>query len=187
MLTVLFRWFRCVSMIQVVAVLALFIHPTKARAASAQTRSDSLQLSPQALFKRVSPSVFVVEALDSEGSVIAFGSGVAVQGPTWLTTNWHVIEEAASTRVRRGDKTWPATISRCNAELDLCQLYVPSLNAPLVPSRLSSTLQVGERVYAIGAPEGLELTFSEGIISGLRASHGQSRMIQTTAPVSQWF
>jgi hypothetical protein len=42
---------------------------------------------------------------------------------------------------------------------------------------------VGERVYAIGAPEGLELTLSEGLVSGLR-SRGNFRVIQTTAPVS---
>lgn len=47
----------------------------------------------------------------------------------------------------------------------------------------SSDLATGERVYAVGAPEGLELTFSEGVISGLRDTEGV-HMIQTSAPIS---
>jgi S1-C subfamily serine protease len=50
----------------------------------------------------------------------------------------------------------------------------------LVPS---SKLQIGERVYAIGSPEGLELTFSEGVISAFRDSEGV-HLIQTSAPIS---
>jgi tetratricopeptide (TPR) repeat protein len=42
---------------------------------------------------------------------------------------------------------------------------------------------MGERVYAIGAPAGLELTLSEGLVSGLRR-YSEVYVIQTTAPVS---
>ncbi len=42
---------------------------------------------------------------------------------------------------------------------------------------------MGERVYTIGAPIGLELTLGEGIISGLR-SHKDRRLVQTSAPIS---
>jgi len=47
-------------------------------------------LSPQELFNRLSRSVFVVEALDTSGSVIALGSGVAV-APNQVVTNRHVM------------------------------------------------------------------------------------------------
>jgi len=56
-------------------------------------------------------------------------------------------------------------------------------NQPWGTRRASSSLAVGERVYAIGAPEGLELTLSEGVISGLRDFDG-AHVIQTSAPVS---
>ncbi|MGH9440374.1 MAG: trypsin-like peptidase domain-containing protein, partial [Terriglobia bacterium] len=46
-----------------------------------------------------------------------------------------------------------------------------------------TTLAVGEKVYAIGAPEGLELTISEGLISGLR-DFDKERVIQTSAAIS---
>jgi tetratricopeptide (TPR) repeat protein len=55
----------------------------------------------------------------------------------------------------------------------------------LVPLEIvpSSTLTTGERAYAVGAPEGLELTFSEGVISALRDMEGV-RIIQTSAAIS---
>jgi serine protease Do len=42
---------------------------------------------------------------------------------------------------------------------------------------------VGEEVYTIGSPSGLESTLGQGIISGLRQLESQ-RLIQTTAPIS---
>jgi len=56
--------------------------------------------------------------------------------------------------------------------------YLATVN--MIPS---SGLATGERVYAIGAPQGFELTFSEGVISALRDTEGV-RMIQTSAPIS---
>jgi S1-C subfamily serine protease len=66
---------------------------------------------------------------------------------------------------------------------DLVRLRVPGLTAPPLPLRLSTELRIGERVYAVGAPQGLELSLSEGLISGLRLFEGV-RVIQTTAAIS---
>ena len=44
-------------------------------------------------------------------------------------------------------------------------------------------LEVGEPVYTLGSPVGLELTLSDGIISGRREEEGR-RYVQTTAPIS---
>jgi Flp pilus assembly protein TadD len=148
------------------------------RAAGPQATS----LSPEQLFKRLATSVFVVEALNEEGKVVAFGSGVAV-APDHVVTNRHVIAEGISLRIRQGSRTWPAIVTHLDADHDLCRLKAEGLNASPVGVRRSSSLHVGERVYAIGAPEGLELTLSEGLVSGLRDNEGV-RIIQTTAPVS---
>jgi serine protease Do len=126
--------------------------------------------------------MFVVEVLDASGSVVATGSGVAL-GPGEVVTNKHVIEEGPVWRIRHGREAWSASIARLDAARDLCELSAPGLNAPPVPMRASSSLAVGERVYAIGAPEGLELTLSEGVVSGLRDYTG-SRVIQTSAAIS---
>jgi hypothetical protein len=55
---------------------------------------------------------------------------------------------------------------------------------PSVRIASSQWLEVGDPVYAIGAPQGLELTLSDGLISGIRESKG-TEYIQTTAPISK--
>jgi tetratricopeptide (TPR) repeat protein len=150
---------------------------------SSQTADPkAVTLTPQEVFKHVSPSVFIVEALDSGGKVVAFGSGVAVAADQ-VVTNHHVVTEGLTVRVRRGQTKWPAKVTHDSAEHDLCRLQVEGLKAVAVQVRKSSTLEVGQRVYAIGAPEGLELTFSEGVVSALR-DFSDGRIIQTTAPIS---
>jgi len=139
-------------------------------------------LSPREVFMHVSPSVFIVEVLDESGSLIATGSGVAVESDQ-VVTNKHVIEGGATLRIKQGSRTWPAVVTDLDPDHDLCRLTAKGLNAPLVPVRLSSALTVGERVYSIGAPEGLELTISEGLISGLR-EFKEVHLIQTSAAIS---
>jgi tetratricopeptide (TPR) repeat protein len=139
-------------------------------------------LSAQEIFKGVSPSVMVVESLDGEGSAVAFGSGVVI-APGRVITNRHLIEDGASFRLEHGGAKWPAKLVSVAPDHDLAELSVAGLVAPAVVVRDSSSLAVGERVYAIGAPEGLELTISEGLISGLR-DFDNARVIQTSAAIS---
>lgn len=124
----------------------------------------------------------VVESLDAQGKVTTLGSGVVI-APGRIITNRHVIEGGASFRVVHGVKKWPAKLIRVDADHDLAELSVIGLDAPVVAVRDSSKLAVGEKVYAIGAPEGLELTISEGLISGLR-DFDNGRVIQTSAAIS---
>jgi predicted TPR repeat methyltransferase len=138
--------------------------------------------SPQELFKKLAPSVFVVEALDAQGRVMALGSAVVLDRD-FVVTSKHVVDGALSFRVRQGKKSWPAAVTHASSEHDLARLSVEGLKAQSIRIRNSSMLEVGERVYAIGAPQGLELTFSEGIISSLRDFEG-GRVIQTTAAMS---
>ncbi len=139
-------------------------------------------LNPEAIFHLVSHSVAVVEALDPQERVIAQGSGVAVANHL-LVTNRHVIVDGTSIRVRREGAAWAARLLRSDIDHDLSLLEVPDAAFPAVALRPSATVNVGERVYAVGAPEGLELTFADGLISALRAFDGL-RFIQTTVPVS---
>jgi tetratricopeptide (TPR) repeat protein len=151
--------------------------------ASGQIGQGSSKInSPQELFKQLSQSVFVVESLDAKSNAIALGSGVSIAADQ-IVTNRHVVEDGKSWRVRQGDHTWVATIAFLDSAHDLCGLRVSGLKSNPVSLRLSSTLSVGERVYALGAPESLELSLSEGLVSGLRKFEGV-KLIQTTAPIS---
>jgi S1-C subfamily serine protease len=160
-------------------------------------RSTPEGQSPKEVFRRVSASVFVVESLNAEGEVLASGSGVAVRLPTsgsqrtpdtasplLVVTNKHVIHGAAAYRIRNGERAWNATLVRLDQERDLCALQPETgWSAKPVPVRNSSSVKVGGRAYAIGAPEGLDLTLSEGLVSGVREIDGV-RVIQTSAPIS---
>ena len=152
------------------------------RAVAQKQDHTAVVLSPQELFKRLSPSVFVVEVLDETGSLVATGSAVVVARDQ-VITNKHVIEAGVAFRIKQRNRSLPATVTYVDPDHDLGRLTVEGLKASAVPVRLSTTLTVGEHVFSIGAPEGLELTISEGLISGLREFE-QVRLIQTSAAIS---
>lgn len=66
---------------------------------------------------------------------------------------------------------------------DICSLSVRGLGGRAAVIGSSKTLEVGAKVYAIGAPHGLELTLSNGIVSSLREIEG-GNYIQTAAAIS---
>jgi tetratricopeptide (TPR) repeat protein len=131
----------------------------------------------------LSRSVFVVLVLDEKGDPAAQGSAVAV-GSNELVTNKHVVAEGPRFLIKQGDKSWPATVLQLSPSFDLCLLSVVGLETASPPDMRSlKSVAIGERVYAIGAPQGLELTLSDGLVSGIR--HDSSGpVIQTTAAIS---
>jgi hypothetical protein len=137
---------------------------------------------PEQVFESASRSVVLVHGYDAEGNTLSQGSGV-VTGRETVTTNCHVTDDTARVEVIFQSKTFSATPGAANRDRDLCQLKVPQLGAPRA-ALYTGRLRVGQRVYAIGAPEGLELTFTEGLISNLREFEG-SRYIQTSAVIAQ--
>jgi S1-C subfamily serine protease len=145
--------------------------------------SSTKVMTPVQIFEQVSPSIVVVDILNANGKHIGLGSG-AVIGIGQVITNCHVATKGKKLQVRRSEDTFDATLQYADISRDLCQLSVPDLNAPPVTMQTTSLLKVGQKVYAIGAPEGLELTLSEGIISSLRP-YEDSQFIQTSAPISR--
>jgi TonB family protein len=90
--------------------------------------------------------------------------------------------------VKEGARSSPAYLRFYDKQRDLCQLHATgaaSFTRPVRGLVAMDDLKVGQRVYAIGGPQGFELTLSEGLISGLRRSeNGFSQLIQTTAAIS---
>jgi tetratricopeptide (TPR) repeat protein len=162
-------------------VLAIATCPAGAVAQSPPTPTNVI-LTPDVLFQQVSASVFVVEVVGNDGRVVSQGSGVVV-APEGVATNRHVVEHAGTIRLRQGSRTWAAVVRYIDPAHDLVQLGVSGVTVPPLTTRPSTTLKVGERVYAVGAPQGLELTLSEGLVSSLR-SYEDVQIIQTSAPIS---
>ena len=154
------------------------------------------QKSPEQIFAKVARSVVVVLALDSSGETQAQGSGVVV-GENEVATNCHVIDEAESIVVRQAadsgsDETYrmDARVLTRDDERDLCLLSVGELSeppvAPVAKMGAAKDLTVGEEVFAVGAPEGLGLSLSRGIVSQLRSIYGKraAPLVQTDAAIS---
>lgn len=137
---------------------------------------------PDQIFSKLSESVYVVEAYGSDGKVIAQGSGL-VTATNQIATNCHVVEAAKRIGILRESQKFGAELIASDKVRDLCLLQISDKVGTVLRIRKSTTLKVGQRVYAIGAPLGLELTFSEGIISSLRKADG-GFVIQTTTPIS---
>ncbi|HKU85587.1 MAG TPA: trypsin-like peptidase domain-containing protein, partial [Casimicrobiaceae bacterium] len=141
-----------------------------------------IQKSAETLFADVASSVARVNVMDASGRLVGSGSGVVIDDGV-LLTSCHVATVGAKLTAKLGESVLPATVALADEVYDLCRLNVPGMRAPPVPIGSVDTLRTGQRVYAIGAPQGLELTLSEGIVSALRKVDGGT-VIQTTAPIS---
>lgn len=138
-------------------------------------------LPPTMLFQKLSPSVLRVEATLEGG--VSQGSAVAVS-PSLLATNCHVLEGAAKIVVKQKDATYSAVLAQSDPIGDRCVLEVtPATLTPIAGVRDYADLKVGEPLFTLGNPSGLDLSLAGGMLSGLRSDEGQ-RYVQTTAPIS---
>lgn len=124
------------------------------------------------------------------------GSGFILNEEGYLLTNFHVIEGESQIRVelfrRRGGQWERITcgnvrIVALNRFHDLALLKIEDPEAgPFRPVRLGSSrrLSVGERVFTVGSPLGLERTVTEGIISTKTRELQGVLYLQTTAPIN---
>ena len=142
-------------------------------------------LTPAEVYALVSPSVWRVVTYDVDGLQLANGSAVVV-APEMLATNCHVLAKAKRVVVRHEKASFDAKLELWDAPRDVCQLRAAGLPAPPVRIAPTASVVVGENVYAIGTPRGLELTMSAGLVSSLRKNAaGQVVLVQTSASISR--
>lgn len=122
---------------------------------------------------------------DANGQPLSLGSGFFVREGE-ITSNLHVVEGASSgyaKLVDRKAKYEVEGITAVDPERDLVVLKVSEVRAQALTLGSSDSVQVGETVYAVGNPKGLEGTFSQGIVSSIREV-GEDKILQITAPIS---
>jgi len=85
--------------------------------------------------------------------------------------------------VKYKKKRYKATLIYADKIRDLAQLSVPELNAPSITRKSYKKINVGEIVFAVGAPKGLALTLSQGLVSSIREEQ-DSVFIQTSSAIS---
>ncbi|TFH33409.1 MAG: serine protease [Deltaproteobacteria bacterium] len=159
-------------------------YPPSLGAMAGTTAAPESIVTSEVVFRKASPSVVTVKIFSgADKRLLVQGSGVVV-GPGTVATNRHVVESGSEIRVIYQGQTYPASVMYADRDYDLCALGVPSLPAPQVDMASVQTIRVGQRVYAIGAPRGLELSISDGLISSIRP-FGAFPLIQTNAPISK--
>lgn len=156
--------------------------PVQANSPSPNAASATAELSAAEVFKRNQNSIVVVRGNREDGRGNTQGSGVVVADAE-IVTNCHVALGVNNLVVIAGNKNLSARVRFRDSGHDLCQLSVPGLRTTAVVRAPVSSVAVGARVYAIGAPQGLELTLSDGVVASLR-SFDNSTLIQTNAAIS---
>jgi len=146
----------------------------------------SAAMTAEELFTKVSPSVVRVVARDGRFQT-HLGSGFFVSEDGLLVTNYHVIRGTELADVVRADNTtlYVEGIVAEDREADLALLKVNVSDARPLRLGQNSPPAVGAKVFAIGNPDGLTNTLSEGLISGVRNDKtGHLAAVQTSAAIS---
>jgi hypothetical protein len=146
-------------------------------------------LTPSEVFNLINPSVWTVISASSSANLramnnVSLASGVAIS-ENEILTNYHVIEKRPYVVVKKGEQFERATVISGDKSTDRCIIHVENVTLRPVPGfRKYESLTIGESVYSVGSPKGLENTLGQGIISGKRESAGL-KLIQTTAQISK--
>jgi S1-C subfamily serine protease len=147
--------------------------------------SGGESLTAREVAERSLPSVVVVTMQLPAGGRVFQGSGFVVRKGV-VATNFHVIEGATSGYVQpvgRDMKIPILGVIASDSKRDLVLLAVPELEAPALDLADSQAVSVGDKIYVVGNPNGLEGTFADGIVSA-RRSMEELELIQVTAPIS---
>jgi S1-C subfamily serine protease len=179
--------------------------PARAAAAPDVTKAAGADLTPEAIYRRAAPGVVVITDTQTEVTppsfftpptkqqVGALGSGFVIDARGDILTNDHVVHGATAIRVGfSSGASYPATIVGTDPSTDIAVVRVKAPASALHPLAFdeSSKLVVGDPVYTIGNPFGLERTMTAGIVSALgRDIEAPNRLtipnaIQTDAPIN---
>jgi putative serine protease PepD len=130
----------------------------------------STALTATQIYKQASQGVVSIKAVTSEGE--DSGTGIVLNDKGLILTNDHVVAGASSLTVApKGSSTITRTATlvgeEANDDLALIKVDPSGLGLKALSLMSSKKAQVGDAVYAIGNPYGLDETLTRGIISAL--------------------
>ena len=148
--------------------------PVDQGAGLAVSREPGEILTAQEVYRRLNPAVVTVQCLTGEG--VSIGTGVIFSEDGYILTNHHVVRGGSECYVTldsgysldvcfvAGDENSDLAVRKVPPE-ELALMPLPAL--PSAPFGDSEQLEVGDPVYAIGAPRRLRGTLTNGIISAI--------------------
>lgn len=127
------------------------------------------------IYQQDSSGVVSIKATNESGGDT--GTGIVLNSEGLILTNNHVISDGVSITVspdKSSNISRSATVVGADANSDLALIKVDPSGLGLQPLKLvsSSSVQVGDSVYAIGNPYGLDETLTKGIVSALNREIG---------------
>ena len=132
-----------------------------------------------AVFQETSPSVVYITSIEVRRSLFSLnvyeipqgtGSGFVWDREGRIVTNYHVIGDASRVEVSLGDDSVYKGIlvgAAPDKDIAVLQISAPAEELKPIPMGDSESLQVGQKVFAIGNPFGLDHTITSGIVSAL--------------------
>lgn len=172
---------QCAAIVTVCLTCTALLFTSPLDTAEARTKLTQDELNITELFRENTPSVVFITNMASRRDAYTLdmleipqgaGSGLIWDKTGHIVTNYHVIRGATELQVTlTGGAEHPAKVVGYDEDRDVAvlQLVTPEGDPPVLhPTKLgdSAGLLVGQRVFAIGNPFGLDHTLTSGIISG---------------------
>jgi putative serine protease PepD len=154
---------------------------------TSSTRPTSGGLSAGEIYKRSQSAVVEIQAGN------ATGTGFVVDQQGHVVTNEHVVGDSQTVEIRFADEsTEQGRVLGTDPSIDVALIEVDLTGHDVTPVQLGSSagVEVGDPVYAIGNPFGLERTLTAGIVSAVNRdiqapnNFTINDVIQTDAPVN---
>ena len=150
--------------------VSLPVYPEKAALRLTARADHGAAMTAQEIYARVNPAVVTV-LVDLKGGEASVGTGVILSQDGYILTNYHVVEGGHSCQITLADNRQfdNAMYVAGDQDNDLAVLKVDGEDLPTAEIGASDSLVVGDKVYAIGNPLGVELrgTFTDGIVSAI--------------------
>ncbi len=145
-----------------------------ARGSLAEDEKNTIEI-----FRQASPSVVYITSIEVRRNLFSLnvyeipkgtGSGFVWDKKGRIVTNFHVISDASRIEVTLADHTtWKGVLVGAAPDRDLAVLQISAPRSKLHPIIIgdSDNLLVGQKVFAIGNPFGLDQTLTTGVVSAL--------------------
>ena len=140
------------------------------------------------IVEKIGPAVALVLTKSSYSGESSQGSGVLINDLRTIVTNVHVVEGSKEVKILfpDGQEFFVNGYVSADENRDLVMIRLPKNVKGIspVPINIDNSITIGQDVVAIGNPQGLVNSVSEGIISGIREFEPGTRVLQTTAALS---
>ena len=144
-------------------------------------RTSNKKLDSSGVYTRVSDSIWTITS--GRGKTRSLGSGVAISNNE-LITNCHIIVNPDNIQLSKGNKKYTGMLKSSDRKSDRCIVESKgNFNQYVSRIRKTKSIGVGEDVFAIGNPQGLDASLSKGVVAQKRVDGGRS-YIQTDAAIS---